>query len=182
MTWEPYSRRRAKASPYFTSAWGAHVALFVSTMLLAFGNLSGNSLSFAYSILSLGTIQTDFDPPAMRLVITVQVIIITFAFAVHWFSRRGGIWLNNAFAILKIGLLTLIITVGLWAPLSRAPKQGEIGSNYWRDPGLMSSGGHGGNNQGSSGLVGALLAISESRNLSRGRLLLTSSSILLRRL
>ena len=46
-------------------------------------------------------------------VIGLAVSVLTFAAALHIFTRRGGIWINNTFAAIKVSLLVVICILGL---------------------------------------------------------------------
>lgn len=45
----------------------------------------------------------------------LAVAAATFACLIHALSRRGGIWLGNAFAVIKVMMLLLIIITGICA-------------------------------------------------------------------
>ena len=53
------------------------------------------------------------SPPGRGAVLGIAIAVLTLVILVHLFSRRGGILLNNAFAILKVAILTVIIVLGI---------------------------------------------------------------------
>lgn len=76
---------------------------------LILGNLSGNAIQLGvYFMTALG-----HDDPSKGSVIGVAIAALTFAVLIHVFSRRGGILINNGFAIFKVSLLIAIIIIGI---------------------------------------------------------------------
>ncbi|KAF2442622.1 amino acid transporter [Karstenula rhodostoma CBS 690.94] len=72
------------------------------------GNLSGNAIAFGrYVLLAAG-----HEDPGTGPVIGLAIGALTVVALLHAISRRGGIVVNNCFAILKIGILLTIIILG----------------------------------------------------------------------
>lgn len=77
-------------------------------VFLILGNLTGNAIQLGmYTMTAAG-----YDDPSKSSVLGIAIAALTFAASVHAFSRRGGILLNNAFAIFKVGLLIAMIALG----------------------------------------------------------------------
>ncbi|KAG9233201.1 amino acid permease-domain-containing protein [Amylocarpus encephaloides] len=72
------------------------------------GNLSGNAIAFGTYVMEAAG-QPD---PAKGTVIGIAIAVLTAAVGIHVFSRRGGILLNNIFAIIKVLILVTIIVLG----------------------------------------------------------------------
>lgn len=77
---------------------------------LLLGSMAGNCINFAIRCLEAGDLEVTHGKVA-----GIAISVATAACFIHAFSRRGGIWLSNAFALIKILLLLLIIIVGLCA-------------------------------------------------------------------
>ena len=78
-------------------------------------SLSGNAIAFAIEVLvSSGYYNpTIREPPDRLAVLLIAVLTLSVVIVSHTFSRRGGIWINNAFAICKVLTLVLIIVFGI---------------------------------------------------------------------
>ncbi|OCL12418.1 amino acid transporter [Glonium stellatum] len=74
------------------------------------GNMSGNCIVFA-----IRTFQAADIPASNGPVRGLAIGIATLACFVHAFSRRGGIWLGNLLAFIKVLILLLIIVTGICA-------------------------------------------------------------------
>ncbi|KAK1829943.1 high-affinity methionine permease [Podospora conica] len=78
---------------------------------VALGNLSGNALAFGAFIMkasgSENSAEDDKGP-----IIAIAIAAITASVLVHLLSRRGGIIINNCFAVLKVAILLAIIILG----------------------------------------------------------------------
>jgi amino acid transporter len=71
------------------------------------GNLSGNSIAIGIFIMDAA------DRPQSRgTVIGIALTVLTAAVLLHVCSRRGGILVNNAFAVVKVLILVSIIVLG----------------------------------------------------------------------
>ncbi|KAM5350606.1 hypothetical protein ACJ41O_007111 [Fusarium nematophilum] len=76
---------------------------------IALGNMAGNSISFATRVLQAAGNENP-DGGAVRGIAIGIAILTCF---IHAFSRRGGIWLNNLLAIVKVLILLLIIVTAI---------------------------------------------------------------------
>jgi amino acid permease len=74
------------------------------------GNMAGNCLIFGIRILQAANVPV--TPHAVR---GIAVAVATFACGIHIVSRRGGIWLGNLFAIIKVLMLLMMIVTGICA-------------------------------------------------------------------
>ena len=72
--------------------------------------MAGNCLVFG-----IRTLQAANAPVTNSAVRGLAVGAATFACLIHSFSRRGGIWLGNVFALIKVLMLLLIIVTGICA-------------------------------------------------------------------
>jgi len=73
-------------------------------------NLSGNCLAFALFFLN-ATGRSDAEA-YKGAIIGIAFVALTLVLTIHVFSRRGGIIINNFFAVLKVGLLIAIVVLG----------------------------------------------------------------------
>jgi hypothetical protein len=74
------------------------------------GNMAGNCLIFGIRVLQAANV-----PVNDRAVRGIAIAAATGACLIHSFSRRGGIWLGNLFAFIKVLMLLLIIITGICA-------------------------------------------------------------------
>ena len=74
------------------------------------GNTAANTIAFAKQMLLA------FNPeeknPDYRLQRFVALVCITFICLIHLFSRKMGIFMNNALAVYKVGLLLFVVISG----------------------------------------------------------------------
>lgn len=78
------------------------------TVFVLLGNLSGNAIAFGqYVYEASGNTEAPRGP-----VNALAVAVLTTCILIHVFSRRGGIMLNNIFAVSKVALLLAIIVLG----------------------------------------------------------------------
>ena len=77
-------------------------------VFIILGNLSGNAIAFGIYVMSAA----GYDDPPRGPVIGLAIGVLSCASLVHVASRRGGIILNNTFAVLKVGILLVIIVLG----------------------------------------------------------------------
>jgi amino acid transporter len=76
------------------------------------GNMAGNCLVFGLrAIDAAGLDSNDYDGTVRGIAVGVA----TFACLIHTVSRRGGIWLGNLFALIKVLILTLMVILGFCA-------------------------------------------------------------------
>ncbi|MCJ1296537.1 hypothetical protein MMC34_008103 [Xylographa carneopallida] len=88
-------------------------------LFIILGNLSGNAIGFGTYIMEAAAL-----PNHDAAVRGLAIAALTTACLLHAVSRKGGIYLNNAFAFMKVTILLLIIVAGL-AKLGGA----SLGSN-----------------------------------------------------
>jgi amino acid transporter len=74
------------------------------------GNMAGNCLIFGVRTLEAANV-----PITNSAVRGLAVAAATLACIIHSFSRRGGIYLSNVFALVKVMMLLLIIITGICA-------------------------------------------------------------------
>ncbi|MCJ1391150.1 hypothetical protein MMC18_004012 [Xylographa bjoerkii] len=77
-------------------------------LFIILGNLSGNAIGFGSYVMEAAGLP-DNDAAVRGLAIAA----LTTACLLHAISRKGGIYLNNAFAFMKVTILLLIIVAGL---------------------------------------------------------------------
>lgn len=80
--------------------------------------MAGNCLIFG-----IRTLEAANAPVTNSAVRGLAVAAATVACLIHSFSRRGGIWLGNMFALIKVLMLLLIIITGIcaWAGAFHTP-------------------------------------------------------------
>jgi Amino acid permease len=77
-------------------------------VFIILGNLSGNAIAFGIYVMSAA----GYDDPSRGSIIGLAIGALSCACLVHVASRRGGIILNNIFAVVKVAILLLIIILG----------------------------------------------------------------------
>ena len=82
-----------------------------SMAFIVLGNLAGNAVAFGTYVLQAA----GYPSPPRSWDIAVAVAGSTVACLIHVFSRRGGIYLSNGFAVLKVAVLVAIVVIGLAA-------------------------------------------------------------------
>lgn len=90
-------------------------------MFMVLGNLSGNAIAFGIYILEAANlynpnVRTTNGPtpePNHGAVIGLAIAALTTAVLLHICSRRGGILVNNFFAVTKVLILLVLICLGL---------------------------------------------------------------------
>ena len=73
------------------------------------GNLSGNAIAFGTYIM----VAANRTNPSHGQILALAIGALTLAVAIHIFSRKGGIFLNNAFAVLKVAILLAVFVLGM---------------------------------------------------------------------
>jgi amino acid transporter len=76
---------------------------------ISVGNMAGNSINFAIRVMQAA----GYPNPSNGTVRGIAIAVATFACFIHAFSRRGGIWLNNLLAIVKLAMMALIIIAAI---------------------------------------------------------------------
>ena len=78
------------------------------TVFVILGNLSGNAIAFGeYCYEAAGRSDRPRGP-----IIGIAIAVLTACILLHMSSRRGGILMSNAFAVLKVLLLLAVIILG----------------------------------------------------------------------
>jgi amino acid transporter len=76
-------------------------------VFIILANLSGNAIAFGRYVLWASGKDDDKGPT-----IAIGIAALTVIPLLHAFSRRGGLFVNNIFAVVKIGILLSIIILG----------------------------------------------------------------------
>ncbi|RMZ82878.1 hypothetical protein DV737_g1875, partial [Chaetothyriales sp. CBS 132003] len=88
-----------------------------AVMFILLYNLTGNAVSLAIEVMiasgSYDPLSGSTHPLSRSQAVGIAVGTLTFVILLHIFSRRGGILLNNAFAVAKVALLGAIIFLGI---------------------------------------------------------------------
>jgi amino acid transporter len=97
-----------------------------SIMFILLYNLSGNAISFAIMVMTASGI---YDPngveaPDQGKAVGIACGALSFVVLLHMSSRRGGIWVNNTLAAVKVALLLAIICLGIAKAAGRFPDPG----------------------------------------------------------
>ncbi|OCK75207.1 amino acid transporter [Lepidopterella palustris CBS 459.81] len=84
-------------------------------MFIVLGNLAGNAVAFGFNVMIAAgkdPINSNANNYEKGPVIGLAITCVTLCCLFHVFSRRGGIIVNNAFAVAKVGILLVIIVLG----------------------------------------------------------------------
>lgn len=78
-------------------------------------NVLRNAISFGIQVLIASGVYepSSGEAPDRGQVVGIAIGTLSFVIIVHMFSRRGGILINNIFAIIKVMLLVSIIALGI---------------------------------------------------------------------
>ncbi|KAI9152033.1 High-affinity methionine permease [Paramyrothecium foliicola] len=93
-----------------------------SIAFISLGNMAGNCISFSIRVLNAA----DFENPSSGLVRGIALAIAAATCLIHAFSRRGGIWLNNLFAMIKLMILFFILIVAIVVSAGGLPKARNV--------------------------------------------------------
>jgi amino acid permease len=100
------------------------------------GNLAGNALALGrYVMLAAG-----YSDAAGRLtasqgsVTGIAIVALSVVILIHMCTRRGGIFLNNLFAVLKVLLLLAIIVIGFSFRGGGLPVKDHLGGQNYSSP------------------------------------------------
>lgn len=80
-------------------------------LFIIWGNISGNAIAFGIYV-SIASDPTRDPTDRKGLVFGLAIMVLTVCASVHIFTRRGGIWLNNAVAIAKVAILVVVAILG----------------------------------------------------------------------
>ncbi|CZT18069.1 uncharacterized protein RCC_03907 [Ramularia collo-cygni] len=107
-----------------------------SIMFVLMYNLSGNAISFGLQVLIASGYydKSSGEVPDRGIVIGIAVAALSAVVMIHMVSRKLGIWINNLFAILKVGLLLAIICLGIAKAAGKFGGSGDVPrNNFTRD-------------------------------------------------
>lgn len=82
------------------------------------GNMASNCIYCALSLMQAANPETPKENFSQGTIYGVAIVLATVTCFIHSFSRRGGILLNNGFAIVKICILVFII-ISTWVVAGR---------------------------------------------------------------
>ena len=105
-------------------------------VFIILGNLTGNAIQLGiFTMTAAG-----YDNPSKGSVLGIAIAALSFAALVHAFTRRGGILMNNAFAIFKVSLLVAMIALGIAWKCGRDFGGGNTPTKNFENPFSGSSG------------------------------------------
>ncbi|KAF7506036.1 hypothetical protein GJ744_012283 [Endocarpon pusillum] len=87
------------------------VTCLYGIVFLILGNLSGNAIQLGVYVMAAAGHEN--PTKAKGPVIGIAILALTLAVLVHVCSRRGGIVLNNIFAVFKVSLVVVMILLGI---------------------------------------------------------------------
>jgi amino acid transporter len=93
-----------------------------SIAFISLGNMAGNCISFSIRVLRAADIE-DPSPGAVR---GIALAIAAITCTIHALSRRGGIWLNNLLAMIKMAILLFIVVVAIVVSAGGLPKAKNV--------------------------------------------------------
>ena len=91
------------------------VTCMYGIMFIILGNISGNAVAFGiYVGIAAGRdplngVNGDYSK---GMVIGLAIMTLTLCAAIHIFSRRGGVLLNNIFAVIKVSMVLVLAILG----------------------------------------------------------------------
>jgi amino acid transporter len=111
----------------FVYPWPRKDSVFLSTTLfgiafITLGNMAGNCIAFAVHIFHAA----DVPDPSSGAVRGVALAVALATCFLHTFSRRGGILLNNVFAIVKVLILLFIIITAILVAARALPATDNV--------------------------------------------------------
>ncbi len=83
--------------------------------------MAGNAIFFGELVLTAAN--KEATPAATR---GIAIAVTTFACLIHGIWRRGGIYLNNIFAVVKVAVLLMVVVLGFAALGNRFEKDGVV--------------------------------------------------------
>ena len=96
---------------------------------MVLGDTAANTIAFSKHMLV--AFDDTNENPDYRLQRFVALVTISFICLIHFFSRKMGIFMNNALAAYKVGLLLFVVLTGL-ACLAGAGGKGQNKNEYGR--------------------------------------------------
>jgi hypothetical protein len=115
---------------------------------IVLGNMAGNCLVFGIRVLMAANFE-----PTNASVRGIAIAAATAACFIHTFSRRGGIWLGNVLAIIKVLILLLIVVTAFCA------LGGAFNTKTWGDENMSLHTSFANASQDSYGYTEAFLAV-----------------------
>lgn len=122
-------------------------------MIILYGNVASNAIVVGTEVLRVARypdVVDINDNNTGRTIKGIAVAVITMACLLHGVWRAGGIWLQNALAVVKVAILWFFILAGLAAysgNISGVPNPGQelsVSSSFERnDAFTVLYGGHG---------------------------------------
>jgi amino acid transporter len=126
---------------YRVPAYAKDTVPFVATVFgicfIIFGTMAGNAMNFAIRVLRSANPENDYKTNDVHVRIVAIAISVLACFA-HTVSRRGGIILNNVFAVVKVLILVLIIVTTIAYRAGAFPEL-KAGAPYDNIPSLEST-------------------------------------------
>ena len=106
-----------------------------AVMFMLLYNLSANAIAFALQVMTAsGSYNASSgDVPARSTVIGIAIGALTLVIIAHTLSRQGGIFINNAFAIIKVALLIIIFALGAAKASGRLGGSGQVARNNFTE-------------------------------------------------
>ncbi|KAA8898780.1 amino acid permease-domain-containing protein [Sphaerosporella brunnea] len=98
-----------------------------AVVFICIGNTAGNAISFAQNFLQMCNV----PEPADWVTRGVAIAVVSLCCLLHGSWRAGGIYVNNALALLKIAVLLVIVGAGFAAYAGTFPEVNKTG-NGWR--------------------------------------------------
>ena len=93
-------------------------------MFVILGNLSGNAIAFGIYVLEAANVEGHHNYDAA--VRGLAVACLTVACLLHGVWRKGGIWINNILATLKVLILLAVIGIGFAASAGASFGHGHV--------------------------------------------------------
>lgn len=125
---------RSLAHNLLTQSSAPRQTLIIGRQLMY--NLSGNAISFGLQVMKASGIHDPSagDIPSRSTAIAIAIATLTLVVISHSISRRGGILINNAFAVIKIALLIAIICLAIAKAAGAFGGPGDVlRNNFSRD-------------------------------------------------
>lgn len=93
-----------------------------SIAFISLGNMAGNCISFSIRVLRAANV----DDPSTGMVRGIAFATAAVTCLIHAFSRRGGIWLNNVLAMVKMMILLFILVVAIVVAAGGLPETKNV--------------------------------------------------------
>ncbi|KAK5165825.1 uncharacterized protein LTR77_008748 [Saxophila tyrrhenica] len=103
-----------------------------AVMFVLMYNLSTNAIAFGLQVMTASGHYDGLSPdgiPSRGPVLGIAIAVLTLIVLLHTFSRRGGILINNAFAVLKVGALVVMVCLAIAYAAGRFGGPGDVVRN-----------------------------------------------------